>query len=54
MTEAALEAKEKLLELGIEFNEVDVAPFAELMQPVYEKYSSILGGVDVITALRNQ
>lgn len=54
VTEAALEAKEKLLELGIEFNEVDVAPFAELMQPVYEKYSSILGGVDVITALRNQ
>ncbi|MCW3489415.1 TRAP transporter substrate-binding protein [Dethiobacter alkaliphilus] len=38
----------KMEEAGVIFNEPDLAPFREIVQPLYEKYADEIGGMDLI------
>ncbi|WP_051533802.1 TRAP transporter substrate-binding protein [Desulfitibacter alkalitolerans] len=50
-----LEAKTKdiLIAEGSQFNEVDIAPFREKMQPLYQKHANDVGGMDLINKILN-
>ncbi len=48
------EAYAKLNGIGIEFNVVDIEPFRQKIQPIYEKYAEQLGGMEVIEQISKQ
>lgn len=50
-----LEAKTKdmLIAQGNQFNEVDITPFREKMQPLYVKHANDVGGMDLINKILN-